>query len=96
MPDASERLIFRLHAIQRMFQRGISVEDVREVLSFGEVIEDYPEDTPYPSRLVLGWRGSRPLHVVFARNAPMREIIIVTVYEPDHDQWEADFRRRRR
>ncbi len=33
--------------------------DVREVLTSGEVIESYPDDTPYPSRLVLGWRGSR-------------------------------------
>jgi hypothetical protein len=36
------RLIFRKHAVQRMFQRGISVEDVRKVLSAGKTIIDYP------------------------------------------------------
>jgi hypothetical protein len=89
-----ERLVFRVH-FQRMFQRGVSVEDIRQVLATGETIESYPDDTPYPSRLVLGWRESRPLHVVFAENKAMREIIAVTVYEPDPNRWEIDFRRRR-
>ena len=48
------KLTFRIHAIQRMFLRRISEDNVRHVLASGEVIEDYPEDTPYPSRLVLG------------------------------------------
>lgn len=50
-----ERLIFRIHALQRMFQRGIGAEDVQHVLTTGKTIEDYPADQPYPSRLVLGW-----------------------------------------
>jgi hypothetical protein len=52
---------FRVHAIQRMFRRGVSVEAIRQVLATGETIERYPDDTPYPSRLVLGWRESRSL-----------------------------------
>ena len=78
-----------------MFQRGVTVEDVRQVLATGETIENYPDDTPYPSRLVLGWPRSRPLHVVFAENKAMREIIMVTVYESDPARWDSDFRRRR-
>jgi hypothetical protein len=89
------KLIFRVHAIQRMFERQISVEDVRHVLAAGETIEDYPDDTPYPSRLVLGWSGSRPIHVVVADNVDGDELIVITVYEPDPSQWEADFKRRR-
>lgn len=91
----SSRLVFRLHAIQRMFQRRISESDVRHVLTTGEVIEVYPDDTPYPSRLVFGWRGSRPLHVVVADNLEARETIVITVYEPDPGQWESGFRRKR-
>jgi len=45
-----EDVIFRIHAVQRMFERNISAEDVRKVLSVGAVIEEYPDDTPYPSR----------------------------------------------
>jgi hypothetical protein len=41
-----------------MYQRSISEPEVREVIATGELVEDYPDDTPYPSRLVLGWHGS--------------------------------------
>jgi hypothetical protein len=59
------------------------------------LIEDYPTDTPYPSRLILGWVGARPLHVVAADNAAAQETIIVTVYEPDPLLWHPGFRQRR-
>jgi len=90
-----DRLVFRVHAIQRMFQRDIDAEAVRHVLKTGEVIESYPDDTPYPSHLVLGWRGPRPIHVVAADDTRSNETIVITVYEPEPDQWEPDFRRRK-
>jgi len=37
-----------------MARRNISAAEVRRVLTDGETIEEYPDDTPYPSRLVLG------------------------------------------
>jgi Domain of unknown function (DUF4258) len=86
---------FRVHALQRMFARGISTDDVRGVVGAGEVVEDYPTDHPYPSRLILGWAGTRPLHVVAAYNARDDESIIITVYEPDPARWEADFKTRK-
>jgi hypothetical protein len=46
------RLIFRVHAIQRMFQRRISEEEVKQVVATGEAIETYPTDKPFPSRLI--------------------------------------------
>jgi hypothetical protein len=39
-------LIFRLHAVRRMFERRITVEDVRTAVESGETIEQYPDDTP--------------------------------------------------
>lgn len=77
------RLVFRVHAIQRMFQREISAEEVKRVITAGETIETYLTDKPFPSRLILGWIGSRPLHVVAADDEPSRETIIVTVYQPN-------------
>jgi len=56
------KLVFRVHAIQKMFERTISEEDVRAVILSGEVIREYPDDTPYPSRLMLGWRLQRAIH----------------------------------
>ena len=89
------RLVFRVHAVRRMAERNISVDDVRHVLDTGEVIEDYLNDLPYPSRLVLGWRELRPLHVVAASNVEDQETIVITAYEPDPDEWQGGFRRRR-
>lgn len=91
----ADRLSFRVHAIRRMFQRQVSPADIRRVLATGEIIKDYPDDTPYPSRLVLGWCGSRPLHVVAADNKEDQETIIITVYEPDLDEWEPGFKKRK-
>src|SRR5947207_1735254 len=96
MSNASiPQLVFRIHAIRRMFQRSISRDDIRQVIESGEVIEDYPNDYPFPSRLLLGWVGSRPIHVVAADNSLKRETIIITVYEPEPGKWSPDFRRRR-
>lgn len=89
------RLVFRVHAIQRMFQRRISMEDVKHVLATGETIEEYPDDAPYPSRLIAGRRGGRPLHVVIADNKESNEGIVVTAYEPGTDEWERNFKRRK-
>ena len=86
------RLIFRVHAVQKMFERGISRDDVTAVILHGEVIREYPDDQPYPSRLILGWRDIRPLHVVAADNVHDDETIIITAYEPDPALWEADFK----
>lgn len=89
------RLVFRVHAIQRMFSRQISDENVRYVVFKGETIENYPSDVPYPSKLILGWIGSRPIHVVLAENSEQKELIIITVYEPNEDKWENGFRKRK-
>jgi hypothetical protein len=70
---AYDDLIFRVHAIQRMFDRGIRETDVRDVLEHGEVIEAYPDDLPYPSRLMLGHCGGRPVHVL-ASDDPDQEV----------------------
>lgn len=88
------RLVFRVHAIQRMYQRDISEVEVRHVITTGETVEDYPDDTPYPSRLVLGWNDRRPIHVVVADNVDEQENIVITVYEPDPLEWQPDFKRR--
>lgn len=89
-------LIFRLHAVERMFERGISTENVRQVIQSGKVIEDYPNDAPFPSCLMLGHVRKKPLHVVLAIDKEANRAIIITVYEPDPIQWEPGFERRRR
>ena len=52
------KVSYRVHAIRRMFERGIVEAEVHITLSEGEEIAVYPDDTPYSSRLLLGlaWR----------------------------------------
>jgi hypothetical protein len=90
-----KKLTFRVHAIEKMFERGISRDDVRHVIDTGEVIHTYPDDTPYASRLILGWRDERPLHVVAADNETEDVTIIITAYEPNAALWEPDFRKKK-
>jgi Domain of unknown function (DUF4258) len=90
-----ERVVFSGHAIQRMFQRGVRPDAVNAVVSGGETVADYPDDSPYPSRLLLGFVESRPLHVVVAWDAATGACIIVTAYEPQPEKWEPGFRKRR-
>ena len=93
---SSGRLVFRVHALRRMSKRVISEVEVRDVLENGETIEENPQDEPYPSRLLLGWVESRPIHVVVAESAAVDETIVVTVYEPEPDRWTDGFRRRKK
>lgn len=87
------KFIYRKHAVERMAQRHVTTGEVRTVITAGETIENYPDDTPYPSRLVLGWCEGRPFHVV-ADDSDEDRAVIITVYEPDPDRWSEDFRDR--
>jgi hypothetical protein len=92
---SNQPIIFRVHAVQRMFERRIQVENVLQVLQSGEMIEDYSEDMPDPGGLLSAKRGQRPLHVVMAKNPKEGELVVITVYEPDPAQWKPDFRNRK-
>jgi len=88
-------LIFRVHAIERMFERDISEVDIRDVLENGKVIESYPDDAPFPSRLMLGWCDGRAIHVLASDDSDNQVTVIITVYQPDPARWDATFTRRR-
>jgi len=89
------KLSFRVHAVQRMFERSISAKKVRQALETGETIEDYSSEMPEPSRLVLGFQGKRPFHMVIAENPNINETTVITVYIPDPNKWNKDFKSRR-
>ena len=86
---------FSKHATDQSILREISVREIRQAVSVGEVIEDYPYDKYGPSCLILGFTSAgRPLHIQCSY--PSRPVIkVVTVYEPDPDGW-IEFRTRRK
>ena len=87
-------IVFRVHAVQRMFEREISVKNVRKILDTGEIIEDYSAEMPEPGRLIMGYQGNRPIHLVLSENTKGNQVIIVTVYIPGPDRWKKDHRSR--
>jgi len=90
-----QQIIFRQHAVQRMFERGIQTKAIRAVIESGKVIGDYPEDYPFPSCLILGWVEGRPIHVVVAIDAISQTCYVITAYVPDLNIWHPDFKTKR-
>ena len=70
--------------------RTLSTRDVRHAVHGGQIIEQYPDDYPYPSCLICGMTvQGRVIHVVMSDEGTMSRII--TVYFPDVDKWNSDF-----
>jgi len=86
---------FSRHAFERMFERAIAPAAVLRIIAEGEIIASYPDDSPWPSVLILGFEGGRPLHVVVAQEPQSGLCSVVTVYSPDPKLWSDDFRTRR-
>ncbi|MDR3609142.1 MAG: DUF4258 domain-containing protein [Ignavibacteriaceae bacterium] len=85
---------YRLHAIQRMFERKVSTDELDKIIRKGKVIERYVNDSPFPSRLILGEINNRPLHVVISDNMTDKKVVVITVYEPDPRKWIKNDERR--
>jgi hypothetical protein len=83
------------NTVDQSILRSITLDDLREAIATGEIIEDYPEDTYGPTCLVLGFtKAGRALHIQVSY--PSRLLIkIVTLYEPAPNDW-IDFRVRRK
>ena len=82
------------HVLARLQERGIEPSDVRNCIATGRVIEQYPDDYPFPSCLVLGSSVSeKTLHAVVGVGQGF--LWLITAYYPDPDKWNADFSIRR-
>ena len=82
------------HALLRFQCRNISYNEIKEIISSGEIIEDYPNDYPYPSCLIMGkTEGGRNLHTVVGLSET--KLWIITAYEPNVNEWSIDFKKRK-
>ena len=91
-----QEILFSGHAVQRMFQRGLTTKEIQEVIESGEIIADYPDDMPFPSYLILHWIQDRPIHVVVAVDSENLRCLVITAYIPQPYQWNPDFKSRRK
>ena len=89
------KIRWRVHASKRLIERNIAREDVITAIWNGKVIEDYTNDFPFPSCLILGfYQEEAPLHIVCAIGQDF--LWVITVYKPDSSKWEDDFQTRKR
>ena len=82
------------HILMRCQQRNITYEEIKKVIRNGEIIEEYPDDYPFPSCLILGMTmDGRTIHIVVGMGED--RLWLVTAYEPDPEQWDNEFRTRK-
>ena len=92
-----KKTLFMTHALDQMNspERMISKDEVKEVVTKGRVIEDYPDDSRGHSCLMAGeTRKQRTIHVVCC---PKNEYLaVITAYVPSQEKWKSDLKTRRR
>lgn len=80
-----KKVTFSNHAKKRIDERKVLISEIERVVLNGEIIEEYPEDKPYPSCLILGYiRNNEPLYVLCALS---KVAIIVTIHWFDPEKW---------
>ena len=87
-------IVVTKHAKSRLAERGISIEDIENAIRHGEIIEQYEDDTPFPSCLLLGLSQSgASIHLVVSMDSGY--LYIITAYFPADSDWENDFKTRK-
>ena len=82
------------HVLARMQERNIEPTDVINCINNGKIIEHYPQAYPYPACLILGTKDDETyVHVVAGDGSG--SIWIVTVYEPDKNEWTNGYTERK-
>lgn len=76
--------------MKRMVERDIELSEAKRARMEGVIIEEYPEDYPYPISLILG----RGLHIVTGQGDGV--LWLITAYRPDLGQWENDLKTKRK
>ena len=81
-----EEFELSVHAHDERQAEAITVENIKEALLNGEILEQYPDDPRGESCLVLGHMENRPAHVVcgWKKNG---WLFIITVYIPQPPKW---------
>ena len=89
-----DKVFITEHAAERFRQRGIKIGDIKCAVESGEIIEQYPDDFPFPSCLVFGKdRQNNFIHICMSDEGSMSRII--TAYHPDKNIWSADLKTRK-
>ncbi len=80
---ADERFEFSKHAVDQSILRQIRVQEVREAIANGQVIESYPNDKYGASCLISGLTQTQRVIHIHCSYSSRPLLKIITVYEPD-------------
>lgn len=84
------------HADEEAYSDSLTFDEIYGAVRGGEIIEQYPDDQPYPSCLIYGRNESgEPIHSVWAYNVETKAAVLITVYRPDPERW-IDWKQRRK
>lgn len=91
---SQHKIRWTAHIVSRLIQRGISQSDVENAIKNGRIIEQYPDDYPVPSCLVLGTSiNGKMLHVCCSSDG--NYVWMITAYFPDSESWNETFDKRK-
>lgn len=92
---AAKKIVYTPHAVIQItnLERMIEPDEIRKVISEGEIVENYTYDLRGETSLILG-RGNnnRPIHVVCTPTDFY--LMIITAYIPSEIKWSQDFKTR--
>ena len=89
----AEILHITRHAQQEMVEEDISLDNLLETISQGQILEDYPQHKRGACCLLSGLTAEgRAIHVVCTTARPT--LIIITAYEPKPPKWVTPTQRR--
>lgn len=92
----ADKYIISFTHTEKVRLREIEAEEIENAIFSGTIIEPYPDDPRGASCLVLGFATrDKPLHVICGR-LEEDEVLIITAYEPDLKEWEADWKTRKK
>jgi hypothetical protein len=84
------------HALKRLDERNIGLQDLLGALSKSEIIEEYPEDQRGSSCLLLcETLDGKRIHVVCSIDDE-DYLVIITAYWPEQSKWIDERKRRRK
>ena len=92
---AAGRVRWTYHVTMRLDQRKLTARVLRDAAATLEIIERYPHDKYLPSFLLRGERPGIIFHTQIATDVADDNIRVITMYEPDPNKWDAEFRVRR-
>lgn len=75
-----------------MFERNIPTDELMAMIVSGGIIEEYPDDDPCPSVLILAFINESAYHIVPGLCGD--HLRVITVCIPEEDKW-IEYRTRR-